>query len=127
MRAEEIADEVRELITVGGWNWLLYIKNLDFRDLILEVLALFDFDRSHNDYKQDDAIQFRAFGQYYSMSLTQFSVTLGLYARNSSTWSTLSYHPITHPEWPNRVFRMLCGHVEYERDPRRLPYSFAGS
>lgn len=74
-----MAYEVEELLLVGRRRQLLLFREPTIRILTLEVLALFEFDIAYSSFSGIDAIQFRAFGQYISMSVTQFSVRLDLY------------------------------------------------
>lgn len=76
---DEMGNKVKELLSVCSWQRLLSIRESAIRMLTLEVLASFEFDRSYSSFLSIDAIQFHAFGQYCSMSVTQFSVRLGLY------------------------------------------------
>lgn len=76
------ADDVRELVIIGEWDQLLSISDPIRRDITLELLASFSFDRSHADFDKDDTIQFWALGQYHGMFLTQFSMMLSLYYRD---------------------------------------------
>lgn len=71
---EEMADEVEELLSEGSWWRLLPIREPTICMLTLEVLASFEFDQSYSSFSSIDAIQFRAFGQYHNMSVTQFAV-----------------------------------------------------
>ena len=77
--ADDMADEVEKLLLVGSWHKLLNIHDPAIRSLTLEVLASFVVDRSYAHFDSVGAIQFRAFGQHHSMSVTQFSTRLGLY------------------------------------------------
>lgn len=52
------ADDVRELVIIGEWDQLLSISDPIRRDITLELLASFSFDRSHADFDKDDTIQF---------------------------------------------------------------------
>jgi len=57
-----IVDEIEELLFVGNWRRLLFIRDPAIRTLTLEVLASFEFDRSYKDFSSVDTIRFRAFG-----------------------------------------------------------------
>lgn len=81
-RAEELVEEVHELISIVGWKKLFSIRDQATQDFTLEVLASFDFDRSHADFSSEDMIWFSALRQFHSISLKEFSVTLGLYNRD---------------------------------------------
>lgn len=74
-----MADQVEELLSMGSWRGLLSIQEPAIPMLTLEVLALFEFDRPYNTFSNINTIQFRVFSEYYSMSVTQFSIRLGLY------------------------------------------------
>lgn len=82
MRVSELVEEVRELISIDGWDRLLKFKDQATSDFTLEVLVSLNFDHSYNDYIWEVMIRFHALGQYYSMSLMQFFITLGLYDRD---------------------------------------------
>lgn len=58
-----LADKVRELIDVGGWDRLLTICDPVRWDITLEVLALFSLDRSDTDFDKENTIHFWALGQ----------------------------------------------------------------
>lgn len=51
-----MALEVRDLLSVGGWQRLLSIRDSAIHTLTLEVLASFDFDRSYTSLIQEDKI-----------------------------------------------------------------------
>jgi len=70
---DELVEEVDELLSMGSWRCLFYIREQAICMLTLEVLPSFEFDRSYNNFMSIDAIRFRAFGQYHSMSVMQFS------------------------------------------------------
>lgn len=53
-----LADDVSELITVGVWDRLLSIRDPVHRDITLEFLASFSFDRSYADFDKEDTIHF---------------------------------------------------------------------
>lgn len=82
-----MADMVDELLSKGSWHRLLPIREPGICMLTLEMLSSFEFDRSYSlcqlpldsSFASIDAIHFRAFHQYYRMSVMQFSIQLGLY------------------------------------------------
>lgn len=49
--ANEIADEVKELLSVGSLCHLLFIRKMAIRTKTLEVLALFKFARSYSSFR----------------------------------------------------------------------------
>lgn len=111
-----MADDVEKLPSVGNWWHLLSIKKLAIHMLRLKMLASFEFDRSYNSFSSIDAIQFCAFGQYHSMSITQFSVKLGLYydpyidTKEYEQLSTDYRASLT----PQCAYRALCGQGQYK-------------
>lgn len=111
-----MAQEVHELISVAGCQQLLSIKDPAICTLTFEVLASFEFDQSHTNFNREDTIQFYAFEQHHSMSLTQFSVSLRLYDDDF-------IHTEEHTQLPNdyplgvtlqHLYRILFGDDQYE-------------
>lgn len=113
LEAIGLDEEVRELVRVGGWDRLFAIQEPVRRDTTLEVLALFSFDHDAVDtsFDTEDAICFRAFGQPHGMSLTQFSIYLGLYDQDYT--DTIDYTQLltNYPQdlTPAQVSHDLCG------------------
>lgn len=113
---DEMAQEIAEIFFVGGWHRLLPIRELVNRLLTLEVLTSFEFDRSYSSFTSNNTIWFCAFGRYHSMSMTQFSVCLGLYTDDyidNEEYAQLltDYH---HSLTPHRVDKMLYSEGQYE-------------
>lgn len=79
--------------------------------LTLKVLASFEFDRSYRSFNGVNAIQFRAFGQYHNMSVTQFSVQLGLYDEAFIDTEEYEQLPTGYPDSliPLRTYKALYG------------------
>lgn len=53
---DEMTDKVEKLIVVGRWHILLSIREQVIHMLTLEVLALFEFDRSYSSFVTIDSI-----------------------------------------------------------------------
>lgn len=64
-----MALKVDELLFMGSCRCLLFIREMAICMLTLEVQASFEFDQSYNSFMSIEAIQFRAYGLYYSMSV----------------------------------------------------------
>lgn len=109
-KAGELVEEVCELLLVGGWNKILSIHNPATRDLTLEVLASFDFNHYFMDFHSRDMIRFHTFGQYHSMSLINFSITLGLCDRDYIYTKEYTQLPFDFQArvTPSHVFQELC-------------------
>lgn len=62
------------------WNKFLDIKESTIKELLLEFLAIFTFNKLHRiDYDRKDTIQFRLGGVLYSISIFEFGVQCGFY------------------------------------------------
>lgn len=53
---DEMTDKVEKLIVVGRWHILLSIREQVIHMLTLEVLDLFEFDRSYSSFVTIDSI-----------------------------------------------------------------------
>lgn len=53
---DDMADDVKELISGGSWWRLLFIREPAIRMLTLEVLSSFEFDRSYNCFSNINTI-----------------------------------------------------------------------
>lgn len=113
---DEMLDEVEELLAMASWRQLLSIREPAICMLTLEVLASFEFDRSYSSFSSNNAIQFCAFGQYHNISVTQFSVQLGLC--NEAFSDTEEYEQLSTDYLgsltPQHAYRALCGQLQYE-------------
>lgn len=92
LKAIGLNDEVQKLVNIRGWDCLLSIHEHTYHDLTLEFLASFEFDRATTDFGKDKLIRFRCLGQYYGMSLTQFSILMELCSRDFI--HTREYEPL---------------------------------
>jgi len=111
-----VADEIEGLLAVGNWQRLLFIQEPAIRSLTLEVLDSFEFDRSYRDLASINTIQFRAFGRDHSMSLTQFSIHMGLYDEDYTETEEYENLPADYPGslTPQRAYHAVCGLGQYE-------------
>ncbi|XP_039118260.1 uncharacterized protein LOC120254177 [Dioscorea cayenensis subsp. rotundata] len=77
-----LAERVRQLLSVGAWDKFFSVQETVYREIVLEFLATFDFDLTQLtqiNMSSSKVIQFRAYGVQYQMSVTEFSIALGLY------------------------------------------------
>lgn len=61
------------------WWQLFDITNTTYHELTLEFLATFEFELGMINFDRPGTILFLAFGSMLRLSLTEFSVHLGLY------------------------------------------------
>lgn len=76
----------------------------------------FEFNRAYNSIFNIDAIQFRAFREYHSMSVTQFSILVGLYDEAFTNTKEYEQLPMDYPSslTPQRAQKALCEQGQYE-------------
>jgi len=114
-----LEEEVRQLVSVGAWRQLFMITDTSYEQLALEVLSTFEMFRGVIAFHQNDFIQFQAFGAMHKMSLTEFSIHLGLY--NADFTRTPEYDALLTSRPPGEsmvaAWRRIGKTKEY--DPRQ--------
>ncbi|KAJ0967993.1 hypothetical protein J5N97_024910 [Dioscorea zingiberensis] len=74
-----IADRVRSLLSVNGWDRVFAINEATYREHTLEVLSSFEFDRSPSALLTTRTISFQLYGVAHRMSLDRFAIYMGIY------------------------------------------------
>lgn len=67
------------MLSMGAWRQLFLITDNTCKKLALKVLATFELSRGTMSFHRADIIQFQVFNTLLRMSLTEFSIQLGLY------------------------------------------------
>ncbi|KAH7659753.1 hypothetical protein IHE45_16G050900 [Dioscorea alata] len=113
---DSVADEIGELLSVGSWERLMVIRDSVIRPFTLEVLASFEFDRGYSSFTEGTTVQFRALGRHYSLSMSQFSIGMGLYEEAFTETEEYSLLPTDYPGTvtPQQAYSRLCGQGQYE-------------
>lgn len=63
-------------MSVGKWNKFLSIREAAYLEVLLEVLASFEFNITKHNFDQVDSIHLQCLRKYHSLSLTMLTLFL---------------------------------------------------
>ena len=73
------------ILRTSKWDMFVQINEPSFRDLLLEFLATFSFEKHSVTFDKPNTIQFRIGDHHFQLSLTKFSVHYGFYTLDFTT------------------------------------------
>ncbi|CAL1393944.1 unnamed protein product [Linum trigynum] len=81
--AVRVSNSIHDMLGNGAWRVVFDFNEIIYRELTLEFLASFTLTKDGlKQFSFPNGITFRLGGQLHTMSLTQFSITMGLYSEH---------------------------------------------
>ena len=74
-----LGDSVMQIIRTSKWDLFVQINETPFRELLLEFLATFSFDKRSTSFDLPNTVQFRLGDNRFQLSLFKFSIHCGFY------------------------------------------------
>ena len=74
-----------QILRTSKWDMFVQINEPSFRDLLLEFLATFSFEKHFATSDKPNTIQFRLGDNRFQLSLMEFSVHCGFYTPDFTT------------------------------------------
>ena len=68
-----------QILWTSKWDLFVQINEVPYKELLLEFLAIFSFERRSITFDKPNTVQFRLEDNRFQLSLTEFSVHYGFY------------------------------------------------
>lgn len=114
-----LGDSVMQMIRTSKWDLFVQINEPPFKELLLEFLATFSFDKCSTTFDLPNAMQFRLGDNNFQLSLTEFSIHCGFYTIEFT--SSPEYHQCLTDigdAIPGVVWNNFCAPNTPDYDPR---------
>ena len=74
-----LGDSVMQILRTSKWDLFVQINEAPYKELLLEFLATFSFEKCSITFDLPNTVQFRLGDNRFQLSLTEFSVHYGFY------------------------------------------------
>ena len=68
-----------QILRTSKWDLFVQINEVPYKELLLEFLAIFSFERRSVTFDKPNIVQFQLGDNHFQLSLTDFSVHCGFY------------------------------------------------
>ena len=80
-----LGESVMQILRTSKWDMFVQINELPYKELLLEFLATFSFERHSITFDKPNTVQFWLRDNRFQLSLIEFSVHYGFYTPNFTT------------------------------------------
>ena len=74
-----LGESVLQILRTSKWELFVQIDEPSYKELLLEFLATFSFEKKSITFDKLNIVQFRLGNQLFSLSLTELSIHCGFY------------------------------------------------